>query len=231
MSRWTLAREHIWRDEHGNAVLRHRKFLTPDGVTPFPWSHRVRFGETGIERWFRGNGADEGIVHPLIYPRDVFARARTNEHVYICEGEKDADALAGAGVLAVTAGGVCDFKIDHARLFKRWRGRISIIRDNDLPGAMGAVRTYDLLREVGIETRQVRIARGRCPEERADAFDHLSAGYTVEQFVSEPLGRVRALAAEANQAAFSRAGYGDWVVVSPEEVGQLRDWKPKRVKS
>lgn len=235
MAGWKKVRTHVWPDEHGTPVLRHTKYLTPDGETRFPWMHRMFWPETGRSCWFVGEGKVDGIVHPLLYRRDLFEQADRSEHAFICEGEKDADSLTTAGVLAVTAGGVGMFRTEHARLFKGWRGRISILRDRDAAGVWGAARTYDALREVGIPHDRLRVAPGRCKGDGADAHDHLSAGYTVEQFVSESIASIRKLADRASSEDFVRSGYsrapryaGDegWVVVGADEAAQLRDWKP-----
>jgi hypothetical protein len=237
MAGWIKVREHIWPDEHGEPVLRHTKYLTREGEARFPWEHRMFWPETGLSRWFDGDGKDDGIVHPLLYRRDVFAQADRAEHAFAVEGEKDADALTSVGVLAVTAGGVGMFRREHARLFKGWRGQITIIRDRDAAGAWGAARTYDALRDVGIRASRLRVARGRCKAEGSDTHDHLAAGYSVAQFVSEPIAKVRRLADSATSADFARAGYSrkprhaedpGWVVVGADEVAQLPDWKPIR---
>lgn len=231
---WKKVRVHVWPDEHGTPILRHTKYLTKDRETRFPWMHRIYWPETGRSRWFDGEGKDDGIVHPLLYRRDLFAQADRSEHAFICEGEKDCDSLTAAGVLAVTAGGVGVFRADHARLFKGWRNRISIIRDRDAAGAWGAVRTYDALRAVGIPATSLRVARGRCKAEGSDAHDHLER-FTVEQFVSESIAAVRQIAGRATSDDFARSGYsrkpryaGDegWVVVGADEAALLSGWKP-----
>ncbi|WGY04010.1 toprim domain-containing protein [Nocardioides sp. QY071] len=236
MGRWREVRSHVWRDERGTPVLMHVKKITPDGEVIFPWKHWLDFGNGTRPRWYKGKGGDDGIVAPLLYPLDVFARADRSAHVYICEGEKDCDALSGVGVLAVTAGGVCEFNPKHARLFKSWRGRITIVRDNDAPGAFGAARTYGLLRDVGIPAARLRVARGRCAGEGSDAFDHLEAGWSVDDLIPESIAHVRKIADTATAEDFKRAGYdrapryaGDpgWVVVGREDAAELTGWKPR----
>jgi hypothetical protein len=219
-------REHIWCDEMGTPILKHVKYLTPGGQKRFPWYTRYEFAETGIVRWFKGK--DPSVVAPLLYPMPVFAQADRVQHILIVEGEADQEAAHAAGLLAVTAGAAGAFGREHALLFKGWCGRITIVRDNDLPGAWGAVKAYDALREVGIPATRLRVARGRCKHDKADLRDHLDAGYTVEQVIGEGIGPVRALAARATAEVFASAGYGDWVVVGADELEQLRHWKPGR---
>lgn len=231
---WTKIRDHIWRDEHGAPVLRHTKYQTPNGNNPFPWEHWVDFGN-GVARWFSGDGADDGIVHPLIYPRDVFAQADRDEHCWITEGEADAAGARAAGALAVTAGHAGAFGAKHARLFSGWRGRITIMRDLDLPGASGAAKAYDALREVGIPATRLRVARGRVKGKGADLRDHLEAGYRLDEVVGEGIAHVRRLAAQTTTQHYLDAGYDDWginpvsghVYSSPTTLGDdLRGWKP-----
>jgi hypothetical protein len=232
MSGWAKVREHVWVNELGTPVLKHTKYLLPDGSSRFPWQHTTDFGN-GITRWFGGDGKDYGIPHPLIYPRDVFEQADRRQHIYVVEGEADVDAAFEHGLLAVTAGAAGAFGREHALLFKGWGGRVSIVRDNDLPGAWSAAKAYDALRAVGIPAGRLRVARGRCTGARADLRDHLEAGYTVEDLISEPIATVRRLAARATSETFAAAGYPDgvnpttgYVWVSPSDAAQLNSWKP-----
>lgn len=233
MAGWKKIREHIWQNEHGTPVLKHTKMTKAAGGVVFPWRHRVDFGN-GIERWFGGIGADAGIVHPLLYRRDVFAQADRTSHVFICEGEADTDAASAEGLLAVTAGHAGSFGSEQALLFRGWRGRITIVRDRDLPGAYGAAKAYDALRAVRIPATRLRVARGRCKAEGSDLRDHLAAGYTPGQLLSEPIASLRRLAAEATPEVFARSGYSGinsetgFTWVSADEAGQLRGWTPGR---
>lgn len=195
MSRWQKVREHIWPDEHGDPVLRHTKCLTPRGVA-FPWMHREDFGNGNV-RWFNGDGKDQGIPHPLIYRRDLFEQASCDEHAYICEGEADVDAGLDAGLLAVTAGAAGAFGREHARLFKGWLGRVTIVRDRDLAGAAGALKAHDALISVGLPESRMRVCRGRSVGEGGDLRDHL-ARYPVERLATEHVEALRAYVQRAS---------------------------------
>lgn len=232
MAGWRKVREHVWPDEHGNPVLKHTKMDKGGGVFAFPWEHWIFWPETGKGRWFDGIGADDGIVHPLLYRRDVLARANRSADILVVEGEADADAALAAGLLAVTAGHAGAFGREHAALFKGWRGRITVVRDNDLPGAYGAAKAYGALRAVGIPASALRVARGRCKGVGTDLRDHLRR-HTVEELKSEPIAHVRRLAERATPESFARAGYGSgvnpetgFVWVGADESAQLRGWKP-----
>jgi hypothetical protein len=196
----------------------------------FPWETRIDFGN-GIAKWFRG--LDASITPPLLYPMPMFSQADRREDMLIVEGESDQEAAQARGVLAFTAGAAGAFGIEHARLLRGWRGRVTVLRDNDLPGAWGAAKAYDLLRDVGIPASRLRVARGRCTGTGTDLRDHLDAGYTVEQLISEPIAKVRKLAAKATSESFTAAGYPDginprtgYVTLSPDELAGLKTWKP-----
>ena len=226
MTGWTKVREHIWRDAHGEPVLLHRKFIIPKGEVVFPWRTWVHCGD-GRSRWLKGISTP---TPPLLYGLPEFAAASRKTGVWLAEGEADCDALRDHGVLAVTSGGVQSFSAAHAELFRGWRGRITLVRDRDRPGAVDAVLRYDRLRAVGIPAARLRIVRGRVKAKGADAREHLDAGYGLDQFIEERLSRIRKIAAKATTGDFDRAGYGsrDYVVVSTEELAGLRGWKPVR---
>lgn len=243
MAGWQLVRRHVWRNEQGEPVLRHTKYLTQAGVA-FPWEHRVDFGN-GIARWFRGDGKRDGIAHPLIYPREVFARANAGADLLVVEGEADVDAALGAGLLAITAGAAGAFGREHATLVRGWGGRVSIVRDNDLPGAWGAAKAYDALRSVDIPATRLRVARGRVRDKGADLRDHLETGYGAAELIAEPIATVRRFAARATAESFKGAGYESdaaggfyraprhahdpgWHVMSTDEAAQIKNWKPGR---
>lgn len=159
-------REHIWRDAEGNPVLRHTKYVDAEGVKHFPWDTWIDFHNGTKPRWYKGK--DPSVVAPLLYPMPEFVKANRSEHVHIVEGEADQEAAQAAGLLAVTAGPAGAFGREQARLFKGWRGHVTIVRDRDLAGAAGALKAYDALRAVGIPATRLRIARGRVKGEGAD---------------------------------------------------------------
>lgn len=218
-------REHIWCDENGTPTLKHVKYTTPDGEKRFPWYSWLDFGNGTKPRWYKGK--DPSVVAPLLYPMPVFVQASRDEHAYVVEGEADQEAAQAAGLLAVTAGAAGAFGRDHARLFRGWRGRVTVVRDNDLPGAYGAAKAYGALRDEGIPATRLGVARGRCKGNGADLRDHLRL-YGPDQLISEPIAKVRKLAAQARTDDFALSGYGDFVVVGADEAAQLSGWKPGR---
>ncbi|WP_188111449.1 toprim domain-containing protein [Nocardioides antri] len=229
-------------------MLEHTKYIPPDGKVSFPWRYRFvgEFGSCWCKRKPGETWEDVGIVHPLIYPRDVFARADRRADLLVVEGEADVDEALGAGLLAITAGAAGAFGREHAALVRGWGGRVSIVRDNDLPGAWGAAKAYDALRDVGIPATRLRVARGRVKGKGTDLRDHLEAGYAADDLIAEPIAKVRRLAARATAESFNRAGYEadaegrfshraprhendpGWHVVSAAEVAQIRGWRPNQ---
>lgn len=135
---------------------------------------------------------------------DVFWAVQHGHDVWWAEGEKDAESLRGAGVVATTHGGAGNANAEQAEWFRGHEGRVLLVMDRDAPGALDVVQRYDLLRGVGLAADQLIILR---PRGVKDASDHLSSGYTVQDF--RPVHRVDAaqVAAQATPAVLRRAGY------------------------
>lgn len=102
--------------------------------------------------------------------------------VYLCEGEKDADAMIRAGVVATAwtegawkPGGAPKWRREYTELLA---GRdVIIVRDRDEAGENTAATIADLIRDSAASVRIVEAAEGN------DAADHLAAGRTVADLV------------------------------------------------
>jgi hypothetical protein len=120
---------------------------------------------------------------PLV--RQAVAEGRT---IYVTEGEKDALALWRAGLAATTKpGGASSAWLEpHVELLRD--AVIIVVADRDEAGEKAARAAYAALRATAKSVRIVEAAEGK------DAFDHLEAGLTVEQFRVRPdlLGAVAA---------------------------------------
>lgn len=126
---------------------------------------------------------------------DVIAALEAGDTLWIVEGEKDADAMWAAGVVATTnAGGAGKWNPAFAAALAKHAqpgGAIRIVQDRDpethadgRPNAKGqkhARAIYDSLREALPETVDVTIVEAA---EGKDAADHLAAGKPVEAFVT-----------------------------------------------
>lgn len=121
-----------------------------------------------------------GDVPRVLYALpDVLAAVDAGEPVYVAEGEKDADALARAGVTATTwTEGA--WKPDQR---PKWRpaytetlrgAHVLIVRDRDETGRHTAATIAALLEPVAASVAVVE------PNQGKDAADHLAAGLTVD---------------------------------------------------
>lgn len=144
--------------------------------------------------------------------------------VALTEGEKDAEAVTAAGLPALSHwGGAQRFTVEQAERFRRYRGRVVLITDNDAAGAADALLRYERLRAVGIPSRRLFVVRARAGK---DAADHLAAGFAVAQFRPVSLDRLRAVAATAPPPRTTALAYdaGDWAV-------PVSAWKPRALRT
>lgn len=118
-----------------------------------------------------------GVKLPLFEADKVVDAVKAGETIYVTEGEKDALALWGVGIVATTkAGGSGSAWEPH--LVECLRGaNIVLVMDRDDAGFKAAVAGFVALSEVAKSFKIVEAAEGK------DAFDHLAAGYTVADFV------------------------------------------------
>ena len=84
--------EYLYYDMQDNPILKKIKYRYEDGSKSYTWLHREG------ELWEKGGN---GITPPL-YRQNAIAAAG-DQPIYIVEGEKDADTLAGCGMIAVSA--------------------------------------------------------------------------------------------------------------------------------
>lgn len=122
-------------------------------------------------QWGRG---DARLV-PYRLPEVINAVA-AGDRVWICEGEKDVEAMRAAGCVATcNAGGAGKWLPDFARYLDG--ADITIVEDRDEPGRNHARQVFSSLRGVARSVRVVQAAAGK------DAADHFAAGKTTEEFV------------------------------------------------
>jgi hypothetical protein len=188
------------------------RYQLPTGQTYF-W--HVRF-ETDDERgktyryldhsgnWKKPPAADSVLYHAPELRREK----RSGADLFSTEGERDADALWELGCVATShhqAAG--HFSEMQAASLAGWKGRIFLVADRDVPGAVDVVKRYDLLRRAGIPEKQLTIIRAR---KGKDARDHIEAGYGPEEFVELPYRLVKEVAGTAVAEDFKRHGYLNW---------------------
>jgi hypothetical protein len=124
--------------------------------------------------WIWSIGDTRRVLYRLPAVRDAIRAGAT---VYVAEGEKDVAALERAGVVATCSpGGAGKWRPEYAEEL-RGAASVVIVADDDEPGYKHAEQVrISLVGKVGAIS-VVRAASGK------DAFDHLEAGHTVEQFV------------------------------------------------
>src|SRR5829696_346071 len=120
----------------------------------------------------------KGVTTVLYRLPAVLEAIERGERIYICEGEKDADAVAATGAVATTnpegAG--------HGKWKQRYSttladAAVTIIVDDDEPGRERGREIAASLAEVGCRATLVRPAAGK------DAYDHLAAGKTLDELL------------------------------------------------
>lgn len=156
-----------YRDEYGDRVYR----VVRRPGKKFTQEH-YHDGE-----WLPGRNGTEPIPFMLPELLDGIAAGRT---IYITEGEKDALAVAAAGGIATCNPGGAKKWDPNDKWTDYFRGAdVIIIPDQDEPGTQHAEQVMGKLVEV------VRSIEKRHPRAGKDAYDHLSAGFTLDQLVPE----------------------------------------------
>lgn len=158
---------YTYRDELGALlfeVLRYepKKFVQrrPDGAGGWVW----KLGDT----------------RRVLYRLPELLAADPAETVYVCEGEKAADAVAGLGLVATCSPhGAGKWRAAYAEWL---RGRhVVILPDNDEPGRQHARAVADSLQDVAASVQVVALPG--LPE-KGDAFDWREAGGTADQLTA-----------------------------------------------
>ncbi len=153
--------------------------------------HRKEPGKDGARKQFVQQAADgswktSGIRKPLYRLPAVTAAVASGATVYVVEGEKDADRLAGRGLVATTCPqGAGKWKPDHTDSLKG-AVDVRIVADDDKPGRAHAAAVEAALRPV-VGTVSVWL-----PAAGKDVSDHLNAGHDLDE--------LRPFAADEGQA-------------------------------
>lgn len=140
-----------------------------------------------------------------------FAKATGDQQLILCEGYMDVIALHQAGFTNAVAALGTSFTADHARLVARYTKEAVLIFDADGAGQKATRRAIDLLRNVGVDIRVVRVPDGKDPDEfikknGAERFRVLLSGAAndVEYQLIE-LGSQHDLTASDGQVSYLRA--------------------------
>jgi 5S rRNA maturation endonuclease (ribonuclease M5) len=143
-ARSRLFAEYIYRDANGEPYLLVRKYIDAGGKKQFP-----QFHWDGTQ-WLKGKPAGPKIPYNL--PQMLAAPTAV---IYVCEGEKDADALASACLVATTAseGASAKWAPELTPFFQD--RRVVILPDADEPGRKHAQKVAKALYEVAASVKVV----------------------------------------------------------------------------
>lgn len=117
--KWKVVARYNYTDASGKLLAQKTRYDTGKGKT-FLWRHPNERGE-----WEKGRGGKATLYNP--------SHSRS-DHVYLVEGEKDADALTALGRAALSPpdGAKSKWLPEYTEML---RGRVvAIIQDNDAPG-------------------------------------------------------------------------------------------------
>jgi hypothetical protein len=106
---------------------------------------------------------------------EVLEAITLGEPIFICEGEKDADAVVRAGECATTSPmGAGKWRPEYSEML-RGASDVYVVADNDHAGQLHAHDVVRSLAEVGIVAPVIH------PIEGKDVSDHLAAGRTLDE--------------------------------------------------
>jgi 5S rRNA maturation endonuclease (ribonuclease M5) len=136
--------EYVYREANGEPYLLVKKYLDASGKKQF-----LQFHWDGTQ-WLKGKPAGPKIPYNL--PQMLAAPTAV---IYVCEGEKDCDALASACLVATTAseGASAKWAPELTPYFKD--RRIVILPDADEPGRKHAHKVAKALHGVAVSVKVV----------------------------------------------------------------------------
>jgi hypothetical protein len=162
------------------------KYTSADGEVLFA---KVRFEPKGfsLERWEDG-GWEHGLngsEKPVYRLPQVLAAVAQGRPVWVVNGEKSADRLAGLGITATcTYDGEGKWKPEYGNLLKG--ADVTVVADRDDTGVKHARMVREDLRG---KAASVRLVQSATTGSHHDVADHLDAGFGLDQLV--PLGSYR----------------------------------------
>lgn len=119
----------------------------------------------------------EGIEPVLYRLPEVLRAVETGSAVYLCEGEKDADRLAGSGLTATTnANGAEKWRESYSEVLRG--ANVVILADNDTAGRKHVER---VARSLKGKAASVRVLQLPGLPHKGDVSDYLDAGGAVEE--------------------------------------------------
>lgn len=157
-----LVATYEYKDASGKPLYRKKKYIfSPKG-------------KSFIFEYWDGHNWLTGKNNIPTVPYNLDNLVQTKETVFLCEGEKAADALIRAGLCGTSTGGADSWKSDCAKWFEG--KRVIILPDNDEPGDNYAEEVFKDLVSISC----VQIINLPFLPNKGDAFDWFEAGYVAE---------------------------------------------------
>lgn len=164
---------HIYRLPDGTEAFKKRRRKWADGHKVFSFQYTAADGRTEYRK------PDDSIV---LYNLDKLALADENTTLYIVEGEKCADAMNNAGLLATTsctgAQKQIKFTATDIEALKKFKQKV-LIPDNDAKGGDYAAA----FKKYGCKVLPLLDIWADCPK-KGDIADYFKAGGTAEAIIS-----------------------------------------------
>ncbi len=157
-----IVERYAYSDEHARLLYEVVRFEPKD--------FRQRRPSNGAWTWNL-----RGVRRVLFRLPSVLAAASAGERVYVCEGEKDVEAIVAAGCVATcNAGGAGKWRDEYSRCLRG--ARVVIVADRDEPGLAHARQVAASCRAASVDVLgMVQAVEGK------DAADHLAAGHALSE--------------------------------------------------
>lgn len=147
-----------------------------------------------------------GVRRVLYRLPEVLGAIEGGETIYVCEGEKDVEAILGKGAVATcNPGGAGKWRPEYTEQLAGAE-RIVVVADNDEPGLEHAIKVRDALSGIARDVRIVHAAVGK------DAADHLAAGLALTALVDAEAEADAAVATERFAIPMD-----EWIATEDEE--------------
>lgn len=164
---WRRVRVYTYTDLNGRPIQQViRRECGCTGRIHKGFQQRYRVGRQWLYR------KPEGFVPGLYRPAAILAAKNTASWVWIAEGEKDADTLAGVGRLATTnPQGASNFPTHLVAQFEDLK--VAVVADRDLTGYR---RALALSQQLHGTAAQIVVLLAALEADKADLTDHVEAG-------------------------------------------------------
>lgn len=125
---------------------------------------------------------------------ELVAALRVDVPIYWCEGEKDADLLAGLGLTATTTPNPSELWDDQALWFTKYRSqsKVMVVCDADMHGGWWGWERYQALLRVGVAADRIHVVAP--PYGSKDVSEAAEAGRDPTVMRSVSLGRLEKVA-------------------------------------